>query len=1030
MHDNARLTEARIRRVLTERLPRVVDAERAPVSLAAWTVPGEPVPFAEAAAADYRPFRVGEPWGRAWSTWWFDVRGTVPASWAGREVELLIDPGFHPGPPGMQAEGLVFRPDGTAVKGLHPRNAAIPVDVPAGENVRFLVELAANPDIIGDLSFTPTPFGSLRTAPATPLHVFRSADLVVVERDVRALALDLEVLFQMVLELPETDPRRHEVREALNDALDELRLDDVVGSAPAARARLAPVLASPAAASSHRMSAVGHAHIDSAWLWPLRETRRKVGRTFANALALMEAYPEFRFAGSQAQQYVWVRERHPDVWAGVQEAVRRGQWLPVGSMWVEPDGVLPGAEAMVRQLVYGKRFFLDEFGVETRGVWLPDSFGYSAALPQLAVLAGAEWFLTQKLSWNRTNVFPHHTLRWEGIDGTRIFTHFPPSDTYNATLQGDELHAAVARFKEKGRATRSLIPFGYGDGGGGPTREMLERARRTRDLEGSPRVVVEGPDEFFAAARAEYPDAPVWVGELYLELHRGTFTSQARGKRGNRDAEHLLREAELWAASAAVLAGADYPYAELERLWKTTLLQQFHDILPGSSIRWVHEENEETYTETAAATRDVIDAAQQRLAAGRTVFNTVAHDRVGVLEDEHGAAAALVAVPGGGSAAPDPVAPAHPVVVRGRTFDNGLVRVAFGEDGTAASLVDVARDRELIAAGRRGNLLQLHADLPIAWDAWDVDQHDRARWTDVDGVESFEIVESGPLRASARVTRSFGRSRIVETLSVAADSPQLTVHSELDWAEDEKLLKASFPLAIHAQHSSSETQFGHVRRPTHTNTSWEDARFELAAHRWIHVEEPGASAAIVNRGTAGHDVTRGIGEDGLQCTDVRLSLVRAARYPDPEQDLGHHVLDYAVVVGVDIPGAVRAGHEFNLPVREATGSAPSSAPPLVSLDGRGVSIEAVKLADDRGGDVVVRLGEITGGRSDAVVRFPGGIEAADQTDLLERPLGPGMRRALAFERDGDAVRIALAPFQVLTLRVRPSRGARSPAAGG
>src|SRR5690606_10952090 len=326
-----------------------------------------------------------------------------------------------------------------------------------------------------------------------------------------------------------------------------------------------------------RVSAVGHAHIDSAWLWPLRETVRKVARTAANVTALMDDHPGLVFAMSQAQQLEWIKEHRPEVYARVKEKAAEGRFVPVGGMWVEADTNMPGGEAMARQFVFGKRFFAEEFGVDTPEVWLPDSFGYSAALPQIVRLAGARWFLTQKISWNRTNPFPHHSFQWEGIDGTRVFTHFPPADTCNSELAGRELAHAARNFRDKGAATRSLVPFGWGDGGGGPTREMLGRADRLADLEGSPKVRLERPAEFFAAAEQEYPQAPVWAGELYLELHRGTYTSQARTKQGNRRSEHLLREAELWAATAAVRTGAAYPYDRLERIWKQVLLHQFHD---------------------------------------------------------------------------------------------------------------------------------------------------------------------------------------------------------------------------------------------------------------------------------------------------------------------------------------------------------------------------------------------------------------------------------------------------------------------
>jgi alpha-mannosidase len=401
------------------------------------------------------------------------------------------------------------------------------------------------------------------------------------------LVMDLEVLGELMHELPVDSARRWEILRAVDRALDAVDLQDVKGTAVAARACLQEVLATPAQPSAHRISAVGHAHIDSAWLWPLRETVRKVARTTSNMTALLEDEPDFVFAMSQAQQWAWIRDHRPEVWAKVKKAVADGRFVPAGGMWVESDTNMPGSEAMARQFVHGKRFFLDEFGAENDEAWLPDTFGFAAGLPQIIKAAGSKWLLTQKISWSRTNKFPHHTFHWEGIDGTRIFTHFPPVDTYNCSMKGSEIAHAARNFKDKGVARHSLAPTGWGDGGGGTTREMVAKAARMRDLEGSATVVWETPADFFTKAEAEYPNPPVWVGELYLELHRATLTSQARTKQGNRRSEHLLREAELWAATAAIRAGFPYPYEQLDRIWKTVLLHQFHDILPGSSIAWL-----------------------------------------------------------------------------------------------------------------------------------------------------------------------------------------------------------------------------------------------------------------------------------------------------------------------------------------------------------------------------------------------------------------------------------------------------------
>ncbi|MXS75659.1 alpha-mannosidase [Microbacterium sp. TL13] len=1022
MHQNLTLVEERIHRVLTERIVPAVYSARVPVALSAWTVPDEPVPASEALAAEYTPFAVGDSWGRAWSTWWFEVTGQIPAEWAGRTVELLLDPGFQGDWPGNQAEALVHTPDGVQVKGIHPRNHYVRLaeEAVGGEPVHFFVEAAANPDILKN-DFVPTVFGSKKTAPETPIYTFRTAELAVFEPEVWALQFDVEVLYQLLKELPETEPRRHEVLRALERALNVLRLDDIVGTAAAARAELVDVLSRPASASAHRLSGIGHAHIDTAWLWPIRETKRKTARTFSNVLALAEQYPDFRFAASSAQQYAWVKERYPHVWEGIKAAIAKGQWIVVGSQWVEPDGNLPGGEAMVRQITQGMRFFRDELDVETHGIWLPDSFGYTAAFPQIAKLAGLDWFLTQKISWSQTNKFPHHTFWWEGIDGSRIFTHFPPIDTYNSTLEGEELHHAVRQFRDKGVATTSLVPFGYGDGGGGPIREMMERQRRVESLEGSPRVEIEHPDDFFAAAQAEYPDAPVWVGELYLELHRGTFTSHAREKRGNREAEHRLREAELW-WTAAALKGADYPYETLDRLWQGVLLQQFHDILPGSSIQWVHEQNEEDYAAALAELdRSIADALAAAGLSG-AVVNSADHARRSLALDAAGTPLALVETPALGVASLVPVAPANPVAARRDgddiVLENGLVRVRLDARGLVTSIVDLVEGRELVPAGRAANLLRLHQDLPNAWDAWDIDAHYRNTFDDLDTADSVELTVDGDLRARVLVTRTFGTSRLTQTIGVNADDVRVHFAVDLDWNEREKLLKASLPFVVHAHHHSAEIQYGHVRRATHTNTSWEDAKFEVMAHRWVHVEEPGYGIGVTNDATYGHDITRTVGASGEVETEVRLSLVRAANSPDPIQDAGHHTFAYAVHPGADIAAVVASGYEQNLPLRRPAVDGVVVEPwsVLRSTD-EGVRIEAVKLADDRSGDVIVRVYEALGRRA-ATILVPGfAVASVDEVDLLERPLRDDMAHARHLAHEGDGIALELRPFQVVTLRL-------------
>ncbi|PZS19565.1 MAG: alpha-mannosidase [Pseudonocardiales bacterium] len=998
MHDDHSLMEGRLVRSL-QRIGDSVYSDRVAIELAGWDVPGEPVPVAQGLTAQYTPVRVGDRWGPPWSTTWFRLRGTVPPAWAGRTVEAVLDIGFDVLRTGFHAEGMVYDPAGEPVKGLNPRNQWIRVGAPVrgGEAVELYVEAAANPLLLGGggWDFRPSPLGDLQTCGAQPLYRVERAELAVFEAEVWQLQQDLEVLGQLAAELELSDARRWQILYAVDRALDRLDVRAIASTATAARAELAGVLGAPARASAHRISAVGHAHIDSAWLWPVRETVRKVARTASNVTSLMADYPELIYAMSSAQQFAWLKQHCPEVYANVAERVREGRFVPVGGMWVESDTNLPGGEALARQFSHGKRFFLEEFGIETTVVWLPDSFGYSAALPQLVALSNSTWFLTQKISWNKTNRFPHHSFRWEGLDGTRIFTHFPPADTYGSEVSGAEVAHAARNFSDKGVAGTSLLPFGWGDGGGGPTREMLARVARLRDLDGSARVSIEAPADFFARAEAEYADAPVWVGELYLEMHRGTYTSQARTKQGNRRSEHLLREAELWCATAAVRTGAEYPYPALDRIWKLVLLQQFHDILPGSSIHWVHREAEANYAAVAAELNDLIASAQRALAGSgprQLMFNAAPHARDGV-----------VALGAGAVTVPPGVEPSRDGA--DWLLENELLRVRIDTRGLITSVLDLAAGREVLAPGGAGNLLQLHPDTPVVFDAWDIDKFYRHTGTDLVDVESVTPADGG-----VRVVRRFGESMITQVVSLPAGGKRVDVDCHIDWHESEMLLKAGFDLDVTAGRSAAEIQFGHVYRPTHSNTSWDAAKFEICAHRWVHVGEPGYGVAVVNDSTYGHDVTRHARGGGGTTTVVRLSLLRAPRSPDPVADQGLHRLRYALIPGADILDAVRAGYAFNLPLRELSGSV-EAVQPLVTVDNDGVVVESVKLADDGSGDVVVRLYEALGARARARVdtHFP--HSEVHAVDLLER-----RREEAAVAVEADAAVLALRPFQIVTLR--------------
>ena len=999
MHDRTHLIEMRVDRFLRERLRPALYRATAPLEVARWEVDGEPVPFENALEASYQPFTVGSPWGRPWGTTWFAVSGDVPAEWRateGTRAEVVVDLGFTAGQSGFQAEALVWRRDGSVVKGVSPFNGVVAAAVDAQGHVDVLVEAASNPDVGSLFTFDPTHLGDVATAGDQPIYRLRRLELGLRDLEVSELIADTQLLRELVTELDAASPRRAEIVQGLDRLVDVVNPHDVSATAAAGRAVLAPLLASPANASAHVLHAVGHAHIDSAWLWPVRETARKVARTFSNVLDLMDTDPEFVFASSSAQQFAWIKERYPTIWSRLVERVREGRFVPVGGMWVESDTNMVGGEAMARQFVEGKGFFIEEFGIDTPEVWLPDSFGYTAALPQIIRASGSKWFLTQKISWNETNRIPHHTFLWEGIDGSRVFTHFPPVDKYNSDVSAADLAHAERSFADKGRARVSLLPYGYGDGGGGPTREMTATVARTGSLEGSPVVQHSTPAAFFEAAEAEYPQPEVWSGELYLEFHRGTYTSQLRTKQGNRRSEHLMREAELWAATAAVRTGYDYPADELRRLWRLVLLQQFHDILPGTSIAWVHRDAERNYEAVRAGAEAIIETSLRALVGtGSTTVmaNAAPHGRSGI--------------PALGVAEATPSAAVTPTATdAGVVLDNGLVRAVILGDGSIGSLVDLASGRETVPPGERAGLLQLHRDTPTQWDAWDIDETYRRHATDLD---ASSVVVDG---TDVVIERSFGTSSITQRVRLDEGSHTLALSFDVDWREQQQLLKLGFPIDVHTDRAASEIQFGHVVRPTHTNTSWDAARFETSAHRWVRVADPRFGVAITNDSTYGHDVTRHARAGGGTFSLVRLSLLRSPLFPDPTHDEGVYHLEVGVVVAAETQDAVVEGYRQNLRPRMVNDAATAEVAPLITFDHPGIVVEAVKLAQDGSGDVVVRLYEALGERITG--RFEVGFAhgSVGEVDLLERPID-----AAALVDEGT---LALRPFQLVTLRI--SRG--------
>ncbi|HEV7757571.1 MAG TPA: alpha-mannosidase [Acidimicrobiales bacterium] len=1045
----------RLRWILDEHIRPAVWGDTVALDLAAFHVDGEPVPAEVALAADYQPFAVGERWGPSWGTSWFRVTGRVPAGWAGQHVVAKLATGLHPRV-GFGGEALVWQ-DGQPRQGLSWDHDEYPVAAAGaaaddGHAVELYIEAAANPYLLGHVRSTRDPIPVYLPDPqGAPLLRFGRADLVVKHDEVAALADDVDVLLALAREVTVADRRGAQVIAALEEAARRLDLDDVVGTAKAARAPLAEALAVRASSAAHRVTAVGHAHIDTAWLWPLRETRRKCARTFSTALQLMDEYPEYVFLASQPQQYAWMKETYPSLFERIRRRVAEGRWEAVGAMWVEADCNLPSGESLVRQLVHGKRFFRDELGVDSREVWLPDVFGYCAQLPQIMRGAGAERFLTQKLSWNDTNRPPHSTFWWTGIDGSSVLAHFPPAETYNGLMTVDELRRAERTFREHGLSDRSLYPYGWGDGGGGPSRPMLERARRLRDTEGVPRVELAPSAAFFAAAEHDGDDGsrlPRWSGELYLERHRGTYTSHADVKAGNRWGEAALHDAELWSAFVPALADAADVRAELDRAWKLLLLHQFHDILPGSSIHWVYLDAARDHAEVRLIADGVRDRALAALAASAAggsdgsgdvvLFNALGHPRSGVvvlaedalptgtrslgaeqpvqsLHDGRWAVPADLPAHGWTTVAPSTEPPPEPastaLSVSDRHLENERLRVEWGDDGQLASIFDKAQARQVIAPGQRANVFQLHPDRPENFDAWDIDHEALDHVEDLAGPVAVEVVDDGPLVVAVRFTWRFGASSLTQVVSLATGSPVLEFDTSVDWHEDHRLLKAAFPVDVHAPRAAFEVQYGHVERSTHDNTSWDHAQFEVCAHRWADLSEAGFGVALLNDCKYGYDVKGEV---------LRLSLLRATTMPDPVADRGEHRFRYALLPhGGSFPeaGVLQRAAELGIapearPVTSAGPGDRTSESSLVTSTSPGAVVSAVKRADE-GDGLVVRLYEAWGGRRRTQLQLARPVSRAQRADLLEQA------QSDVELTDPTTLDLELRPFEIVTLLLTP-----------
>lgn len=996
-------TEAFRSRLYPEERPLAIFAQRDTGRIA----------FAQAVAGPWEPAAEGETFGPRWSRHWLRIDWTIPPEWRGREVHLRVQ---------SAAEMLLFNDQGRALQGLvsmqwsqfeevrsHHR---LTTCAEGGETATHYLELS----ITGLMGFWNVPDSWTGTEPGVN-GLLRSCRLAVFDREAWDLYNDLHVLDLLGRQLPEGHQLRLRALTAANAIVNAVRPEDR-GTWPDGRAIARDFFAANRGARRFEVSAVGHGHLDTAWLWQVGETIGKAARTFSSQLELMERYPEHLFACSQAQQLAWMKEHYPELFERLREMARAGRFLPCGGTWIEPDCNIPSGESLVRQFLLGQRFFAREFGERCREFWNPDVFGYSAAMPQIMRGAGIDAFLTQKLSWNQFNKPISSTFEWEGLDGSRVLTHFPPADTYNGSGEPRELFHSMEKHRDLERCTEAYYLFGHGDGGCGPTEAHLERLRRLADLDGMPRVEMRPPREFFARCRADVTDPLRWVGELYFELHRGTYTTQAATKRDNRRTEETLHDAELLATLARLTTGADYPTDRLTRSWELTCLNQFHDIIPGSSIREVYEDSARDYSEALDLARAVRAEALDRLhppvaPSDETrwlAWNTLAFPRTEIVETPDGPVR-LVAPALGYAVGPANTPPPAPVRVEdsGETLvlANGLIRAVVDPEGHLISLRDLRHDRECIAPGHRANAFVLHDDVPLSWEAWDVDIFHLEKRHPLGLATRPEITGDDPLLGRIAFTRQLTeRSRLTQTITLRAGSPQLEFSTTVDWHEERRFLKVEFPLLLRSDHATYEIQFGHVRRPTHFNTSWDWARFEVCAHRWADLSEPDFGVALLNDCKYGHACHGNV---------LRLSLLRAPTWPDPGADRGAHTFRYALLPhahGPQAGGVIPAAAAFNQPLLLRPTDLPAgTAQSYLSAGHDALVIDTVKRAED-GDAIVVRLYESHGSHVETFLQPGFAVRRVRRANLLE---DAGDELPLR----GNRIPLTLRPFEILTLLVEP-----------
>lgn len=972
---------------------------------------------------------------------WFTTEFTVPEEFSGKPIYLIIKTQIDEANDMSNPQFLAFI-DNIPVQGVDMNHREIFITENAEPNKRYRIDLQA---------YTGT------------LHVelLLIGRVVQVDRDILKLYHDLNVPLCTAEKLEDENSDKLELELELEKAADliDLRVpysQYFYSSIKAAEEYLEKTIYGALAGHNKVIaSCIGHTHIDVAWLWTVSQTREKVARSFSTVLKLMEEYPEYKFMSSQPQLYAFLKERYPEIYEKVKQRVAEGRWEPEGGMWVEADCNLTSGESLVRQFLYGKRFFKDEFGVENKILWLPDVFGYSAALPQIMKKCGIEYFMTTKIAWNEFNKFPYDTFWWHGIDGTPIFTHLITTKgidqakdsfftTYNGMLHPAALMGGYDRYQQKELNNDILVCYGYGDGGGGPTREMLETGRRLeKGIVGAPRVEQKFSKDYFDklyASLAENPDLPKWIGELYLEYHRGTYTSMARNKRSNRKSEFALMNLEMLSVWAEQY-GIAYPKEEIDSIWKTVLINQFHDILPGSAVKEAYDvtkvEYEEIKNKLEALISERINVIASKAGAGKdsvAVFNTLSFkrsdkvvlDNVPVnateLIDEDGSVYPLQKTEEGTFTAwiegipPKGVkvlrfsegkVQESPFIITSEGIETPYYKAAIDSCGFFTSLFDKISNREVLQSGEKGNIFRVYEDKPMEFDNWNIDiYYSRKSWIAED-MTKLQWIENGPAQAVLLTERKYCNSTINQKIYFYANSSRIDFETYVDWKEHQQLMKVEFPIAVNANEATYDIQFGNLTRPTHSNTSWDKAKFEVCAHKWADLSDGGFGVSLLNDCKYGYSIRNQV---------MTLSLIKSGIDPNPTTDQEEHWFTYSILPheGSWKDGAtVQQAYMLNVPVLSScpAGKADvvNNTSSFIDVNAENIIIESIKKAEDELG-TIIRMYEFENKLTTAKISLGRKYSKVIECDLLERDI-------LCAAEDTKEVSFTIKPYEIKTFRI-------------